>query len=99
MRSFEPGASAAPDQPVVWGAPATLAALRNWVAAVSEAELRRLDGRAPGLDARARDEVSRAIQRVVDGLFGDLGSRLARDAALIDALRVLFALDPSGGNP
>ncbi|MGO4613409.1 hypothetical protein AB4305_04500 [Nocardia sp. 2YAB30] len=99
MRSFDPGASAAPDQPLILGAPATLASLRNWVAAVSEAELRRLEARAPGLDARARDEVSRAIERVVDGLFGDLGSRLARDTALIDALRVLFALDPSGGKP
>ncbi|MGW4325292.1 hypothetical protein ACWEKR_05310 [Nocardia sp. NPDC004573] len=99
MRAFEPEAGIDSDQAAAAGAPEILASLWNWAAAVREAELRRLANRVPGLDAGARKEVDRAIQRVVEGLFGDLGSRLARDAALVDALHVLFALDISGGKP
>ncbi|MBF6170404.1 hypothetical protein [Nocardia blacklockiae] len=77
----------------------TLSSLRHWLGAVCEAELRRLDTRAPGLDAEARAEVARAIQRVIDGLFGDLGTRVARDARLADTLRVLFVHDQPGGTP
>ncbi|WP_169811379.1 hypothetical protein [Nocardia anaemiae] len=79
------------------GVTETLSSLQNWVEAVCEMELRRLGSRAPGLDADARAEVARAIQRVVDGLLGDLGSRVARDAALVDALRVFFEFDRVGG--
>ncbi|MER7453059.1 hypothetical protein ABTW96_22520 [Nocardia beijingensis] len=98
MRAFERDAGTDSDQAAAVGAPEILSSLWNWAAAVREAELRRLDNRVPGLDAGARKEVERAIQRVVEGLFGDLGPRLARDAALVDAIHVLFPLDISGGN-
>lgn len=87
------------DRPDAGGATTALAALHNRVVRVCEAELRRLDSRAPHLDARARDEVATAVQRVVDGLFGGLRSRLARDAGLVDAVHVLFSLDVPGGKP
>ncbi|WP_157114720.1 hypothetical protein [Nocardia niwae] len=99
MRPFEPEARADSDQAAVSGVSETLASLWNWAAAVREAEMRRLENRVPGLRAGARNEVDRAIQRVVEGLFGDLGARLSRDAALIDAVHVLFALDTPGGKP
>ncbi|WP_157246197.1 hypothetical protein [Nonomuraea typhae] len=80
------------------GSSAVLMALRDRAALVCDAELRRLATRVPELDARSHDEVGRAVQRVVDAFFGgDLGRRVARDARLADALRVLFSLDPSGG--
>ncbi|WP_157229086.1 hypothetical protein [Nocardia brevicatena] len=87
------------DRPDTGGATTALAALHNRVLRVCEAELRRLDSRVPDLDSRARDEVAAAVQRVVDGLFGDLRSRLARDAGLVDAVHVLFSLDIPGGKP
>ncbi|MEV4233615.1 MULTISPECIES: hypothetical protein [unclassified Nocardia] len=96
---MEPIETSADDQTANRLTTETLSSLRNWVGAVCEAELRRLDSRAPRLDADARAEVARAIQRVVDGLLGDLGSRVARDAGLVDALRTFFVFDRPGGKP
>ncbi|MFI6292008.1 hypothetical protein ACIBEJ_10520 [Nonomuraea sp. NPDC050790] len=80
------------------GGTVLVAALRHRAASVCDAELRRLSARVPELDARAREEVGRTVQRVVDAFFGgELGNRVARDAGLAEALRVLFSLDPSGG--
>ncbi|MFI6905044.1 hypothetical protein ACIBKY_27550 [Nonomuraea sp. NPDC050394] len=81
-----------------WGSTVLVMALRDRAAVVCDAELRRLSARVPELDARARDEVGRTVQRVVDAFFGgDLGRRVAHDAGLAEALRVLFSLDPPGG--
>lgn len=72
-------------------------ALHRKAATVCEAELRRLATRVPELDARAREEVGRAIDSVVAAFFHDATLRLAKDARHAEALGVLFALDALGG--
>ena len=66
---------------------------------VVSAELARLDGRAPELTAKERDEVHRTVRRVVDKLLHQPTVRvqeLSADPESVDyaaALRELFALD------
>jgi len=78
----------------------TVTALRRRAAEVVEAELLRLDGRLPDLDAAVRDELARTVRRVVDKLLHTPTVRvkqLAESAggeAYADALRELFGLDP-----
>ena len=78
----------------------TVVALRSRAAEVVEAELARLDGRLPGLDPRDRDEVAKALRRVVDKLLHaptvrvkELASAPGGDTYAA-ALRELFDLDP-----
>ncbi len=79
----------------------TVAALRARAAQVVEAELARLDAKAPDLDERTRAEVHRALHRVVDKLLHTPTVRAKALAALGDAdaeryaaaLRELFDLD------
>src|SRR3712207_9316094 len=47
----------------------TVSALRSQAAEVVDAELLRLAGRLPDLDARARAEIARTVRRVVDKLL------------------------------
>ena len=47
----------------------TVTALRRRAAEVVDAELLRLDGRLPGLDAAVRDELARTVHRVVGKLL------------------------------
>ncbi|HKS50733.1 MAG TPA: glutamyl-tRNA reductase [Pseudonocardiaceae bacterium] len=78
----------------------TVAALRTRAAEVVDAELLRLDGRLPGLDAAVRDELARTVRRVVDKLLHAPTVRVKQLAetgggqAYADALRELFELDP-----
>lgn len=78
----------------------TVAALRKRAAEVVDAELLRLDGRLPGLDAVVRDELARSVRRVVDKLLHAPTVRVKQLAeagggqAYADALRELFELDP-----
>jgi glutamyl-tRNA reductase len=78
----------------------TVAALRRRAAEVVDAELLRLDGRLPGLDAAVRDELARTVHRVVDKLLHAPTVRIKQLAeagggqAYADALRELFELDP-----
>ncbi|MFY9807968.1 MAG: NAD(P)-binding domain-containing protein, partial [Pseudonocardiaceae bacterium] len=78
----------------------TVAALRKRAADVVDAELLRLDGRLPGLDAAVRDELARSVRRVVDKLLHAPTVRVKQLAeagggeAYADALRELFELDP-----
>jgi glutamyl-tRNA reductase len=78
----------------------TVAALRKRAAEVVDAELLRLDGRLPGLDAAVRDELARTVRRVVDKLLHAPTVRVKQLAeagggeAYADALRELFELDP-----
>jgi glutamyl-tRNA reductase len=78
----------------------TVAALRKRAAEVVDAELLRLDGRLPGLDAAVRDELARSVRRVVDKLLHVPTVRVKQLAeagggeAYADALRELFELDP-----
>jgi glutamyl-tRNA reductase len=78
----------------------TVAALRKRAAEVVDAELLRLDGRLPGLDAAVRDELARSVRRVVDKLLHAPTVRVKQLAeagggqAYADALRELFELDP-----
>lgn len=79
----------------------TVAALRARAAQVVDAELLRLDGRLPGLDARTRGEFAQSVRRVVDKLLHDptvrvkeLAERPGGDAYAV-ALRELFGLDPA----
>jgi glutamyl-tRNA reductase len=78
----------------------TVAALRRRAAEVVDAELLRLDGRLPGLDAAVRDELARTVRRVVDKLLHAPTVRIKQLAeagggeAYADALRELFELDP-----
>ncbi|MGH3868368.1 MAG: glutamyl-tRNA reductase [Pseudonocardiaceae bacterium] len=78
----------------------TVAALRRRAAEVVDAELLRLDGRLPGLDAAVRDELARTVRRVVDKLLHTPTVRVKQLAkagggeAYADALRELFELDP-----
>ncbi len=78
----------------------TVVALRTMASEVVAAELARLDGRAPLLSERERDEVHRTVRRVVDKLLHQPTVRvqeLSADPESVDyaaALRELFALDP-----
>jgi glutamyl-tRNA reductase len=78
----------------------TVAALRKRAAEVVDAELLRLDGRLPALDAAVREELSRTVHRVVDKLLHAPTVRVKQLAeagggeAYADALRELFELDP-----
>lgn len=78
----------------------TVAALRKRAAEVVDAELLRLEGRLPGLNAAVRDELARTVRRVVDKLLHAPTVRVKQLAeaggggAYADALRELFELDP-----
>ena len=78
----------------------TVAALRKRAAEVVDAELLRLEGRLPALDAAVRDELARTVHRVVEKLLHAPTVRVKQLAeagggqAYADALRELFELDP-----
>ncbi len=78
----------------------TVVALRSMASEVVAAEMSRLMGRLPSLDARERQEVQRSVRRVVDKLLHTPTVRvqeLSDDPDAVDyaaALRELFALDP-----
>ncbi|MFN2495681.1 MAG: glutamyl-tRNA reductase [Pseudonocardiaceae bacterium] len=78
----------------------TVTALRRRAAEVVDAELLRLYGRLPGLDAGVRDELARTVRRVVDKLLHAPTVRVKQLAeagdgeAYADALQELFGLDP-----
>jgi glutamyl-tRNA reductase len=78
----------------------TVVALRSKAAEVVEAELARLTGRLPELDARSRGEITRTVRRVVDKLLHAPTVRVKELAAspggdtYATALRELFDLDP-----
>jgi glutamyl-tRNA reductase len=78
----------------------TVAALRARAAEVVDAELTRLDQKAPDLDADVRDEVHRAVHRIVDKLLHTPTVRIkqlsvdGRTGDYETALRELFDLDP-----
>ena len=78
----------------------TVVALRSMASEVVAGEMQRLDLRLPQLTDREREEVHRAVRRVVDKLLHAPTVRvqeLAADSATVDyaaALRELFALDP-----
>jgi glutamyl-tRNA reductase len=79
----------------------TVVALRAKAAEVVDAEIARLAGRLNTLDARAHNEVARAMRRVVDKLLHSPTVRVKELAgspggdSYEDALRVLFDLDPA----
>ena len=75
-------------------------ALRTMAAGVVAAELARLDSRAPDLAPRVRQEVEATVRRVVDKLLHHPSVRVRELAGApgvdyADALRELFALDPT----
>ena len=76
----------------------TVSALRSQAAEVVDAELLRLAGRLPDLDARARAEIARTVRRVVDKLLHEPTVRVKELAAApgetdyAGALRALFGL-------
>ncbi|WP_460446670.1 glutamyl-tRNA reductase, partial [Angustibacter aerolatus] len=78
----------------------TVVALRTRAAEVVAAELQRLDGRLPEVDAAVRDEVQRTVHRVVEKLLHAPTVRVKELAGRSDggsyaaALRELFDLDP-----
>ncbi len=78
----------------------TVVALRSMATSVVDAEMARLDGRLPGLDEAARDEVLHTVRRVADKLLHEPTVRvkeLANEQGAISyatALAELFALDP-----
>lgn len=78
----------------------TVTALRQRAAEVVEAELLRLENRLPGLADDQRDEVARALRRVVDKLLHAPTVRVKQLAgapggdSYAEALRELFELDP-----
>ena len=78
----------------------TVVALRAKADALIDAELDRLGGRLPGLDAKTKDEVDRAVRRVVDKLLHAPTVRVRELAEApggdhyAEALRELFGLDP-----
>jgi glutamyl-tRNA reductase len=78
----------------------TVVALRSMASEVVAAEMTRLNSRLPGLADNEREEVHRAVRRVVDKLLHQPTVRVqefAADPAAVDyaaALRELFALDP-----
>jgi glutamyl-tRNA reductase len=75
-----------------------ISALRSQAAEVVDAELLRLAGRLPDLDARARAEIGRTVRRVVDKLLHEPTVRVKELASApggtdyADALRALFGL-------
>jgi glutamyl-tRNA reductase len=78
----------------------TVVALRAKADALIEAELDRLGAKLPALDARSRNEVDRAVRRVVDRLLHAPTVRVRELAEApggdhyAEALRELFGLDP-----
>jgi glutamyl-tRNA reductase len=76
----------------------TVSALRSQAAEVVDAELLRLAGRLPDLDARARAEIARTVHRVVDKLLHEPTVRVKELAGTpggtdyAGALRALFGL-------
>jgi glutamyl-tRNA reductase len=78
----------------------TIVALRSMAARVVDAELDRLSGRLPEMGTRDRDEIARAVRRVVDKLLHAPTVRIKQLAGEQDgityahALRELFDLDP-----
>jgi glutamyl-tRNA reductase len=76
----------------------TVSALRSQAGEVVDAELLRLAGRLPGLDARAREEIARTVHRVVDKLLHEPTVRVKELASrpggtdYASALRALFGL-------
>lgn len=78
----------------------TVVALRKRAAEVADAELLRLDGRLPNLDATVRDELARTLRRVADKLVHVPTVRVKQFAEMgngqtyANALRELFQLDP-----
>jgi glutamyl-tRNA reductase len=78
----------------------TVTALRARAAQVVDAELTRLDGRLPGLDADVRAELAGAVRRAVDKVLHAPTVRVKELAATPEgnsyaaALRELFGLDP-----
>ncbi|MGH8824226.1 MAG: glutamyl-tRNA reductase [Jiangellaceae bacterium] len=78
----------------------TVVALRTMAAEVVAAELTRMSGRLPDLDARTLAEVTATVRRVVDKLLHAPTVRVKELAAepggssYESALRELFALDP-----
>ncbi|MGY2064750.1 glutamyl-tRNA reductase [Blastococcus sp. SYSU DS0619] len=76
----------------------TVSALRTQAAEVVDAELLRLSGRLPDLDARARAEIARTVRRVVDKLLHEPTVRVKELSATpggtdyAGALRALFGL-------
>ncbi|MGH3630443.1 MAG: hypothetical protein ACRDRL_23745, partial [Sciscionella sp.] len=79
----------------------TVTALRRRAAQVVDAELLRLDARLPELTDGVRDELSKTVRRVVDKLLHTPTVRIKQlagaqgGADYADALRELFALDPT----
>jgi glutamyl-tRNA reductase len=77
----------------------TVVALRARAREVVQAELARLEGRVPGLDAAVRAELERTVHRVVEKLLHTPTVRVKELAAApggdayADALRALFDLD------
>jgi len=80
----------------------TVTALRARAAQVVDAELTRLAGRLPELDAGVRAEVETAVRRAVDKVLHAPTVRVKELAATPEgnsyaaALRELFDLDPAG---
>jgi glutamyl-tRNA reductase len=78
----------------------TVVALRGMAEDVVVAELTRLAGRAPDIDARTRDEIESTVRRVVDKLLHAPTVRVKQLAeepggqSYADALSRLFDLDP-----
>jgi glutamyl-tRNA reductase len=78
----------------------TVVALRAKAAGVVDAELARLTGRVPGLDAKARREIAQSMRRIADKLLHAPTVRVKELAGSPDGdsyeavLRVLFDLDP-----
>ena len=78
-----------------------MTALRTRAAQVVAAELTRLDQRLPGLDRRVREELDRAVRRVVNTLLHAPTVRVKQLAeapggdVYAAALRELFELDPA----
>jgi glutamyl-tRNA reductase len=78
----------------------TVVALRAKAAGVVDAELARLTGRVPDLDARARQEIAQSMRRIADKLLHAPTVRVKQLAgspggdSYEAVLRVLFDLDP-----
>jgi glutamyl-tRNA reductase len=76
----------------------TVSALRSQAGEVVDAELLRLAGRLPDLDAHAREEIARTVHRVVDKLLHEPTVRVKELASrpggtdYASALRALFGL-------